>query len=105
MSGSDQLLLVAALQDSLKDDNPPDYVKGPAEAHWNVGKGNFAKALALIEKDVSKEAAWVRAHLHRRRGKTAAAGDWYAKAERPPSTLDLDREWSEIAAGLLLKVQ
>ncbi len=102
MSGSDQHAQLAALQNSLKDDKPPANLSGPLEAHWHAGKGNFARALQLIEKDTSQDAAWVRAHLHRRKGESDQAATWYDKAGRNPSLSPVDMEWSEVAAGLLL---
>ncbi len=99
MSGADRL---SSFQASLKDDAPPGYAKGPLEAHWNVGKGRFARALELIEKDASNDAAWVRAHLHRSRGEDEEAAKWYERADRSPAEIEVDREWDEIAAGLLL---
>jgi hypothetical protein len=105
MAGSEQLALVAALQTSLEhDDAPPTGTDGPLEALWHVGKGNYERAQALLEPDFSKEAAWVRAHLHRRRGEDAEAADWYGKAGRNPSTDPVDKEWNQIAAGVLLNV-
>ena len=101
MSGADRL---SSFQASLKDDAPPAYAKGALEAHWNVGKGRLSPALEVIEKDASKDAAWVRAHLHRRRGEDAEAAKWYDKAARSPSGFAPGPEWDEIAGALLLHV-
>jgi hypothetical protein len=104
MLGPDTGPLLAALQGSLQDDNPPEFVSGPLYAHWELGKGNWARAFELLKSDASKDAAWVRAHLHRRKGEDKAAADWYRKAGKPATTNPVDQEWSEIAAGLLLRV-
>jgi hypothetical protein len=101
MSGADRL---SFFQASLKDDAPPAYAKGALEAHWNVGKGRLSRALEVIEKDASKDAAWVRAHLHRRKGEDAEAAKWYDKAGRSPSGFAPGPEWDEIAGALLLHV-
>jgi hypothetical protein len=101
MSGGDRL---STFQASLNADAPPGYAHGPLEAHWNVGKGRLARALELIENDASRDAAWVRAHLHRRKGEDAEAEKWYGKAGRSPSGFAPDPEWDEIAGALLLHV-
>lgn len=101
MSETDRL---SSFQASLKGDAPPPYAKGPLEAHWNVGKGRLGRALELIENDAGKDAAWVRAHLHRRKGEDAEAAKWYAKAGRPPSGFQPGPEWDEIAGALLLHI-
>ncbi|HET7714876.1 MAG TPA: hypothetical protein VFK86_04550 [Bauldia sp.] len=95
---------VRSFRESLKDDLPPSNAKGPLEAHWHVGKGRLAKALELIDRDASKDAAWVRAHLHRRKGEKAEAAKWYERAGRSPSQQTVDQEWDSIAAGLLLHI-
>jgi len=105
MTGSEQLMLVAALQTSLEhDDAPPTGLDGPLESLWHVGKGNYERARKLLEPDFSKEAAWVRAHLHRRKGEHDEALEWYGKAGKDPSSDDVETEWSKIAVGLLLKL-
>lgn len=101
MSGADRL---SSFQGSLKDDAPPAYAKGALEAHWNAGKGRFDRALQLIENDASKDAAWVRAHLHRRKGEDAEAAKWYDKAGRRPSGFAPGPEWDDIAGALLLHI-
>lgn len=105
MAGTEQPAPVAALRTSVeKDAAPPAGTEGPLAALWHVGKGNYERARALLEPDASKDAAWVRAHLHRRRGEAPQAADWYGKAGKTPSTDPVDTEWNQIAAGILLNV-
>jgi hypothetical protein len=103
MAGSDQLASVAALRTSVEhDDSPPAGTKGPLAALWHAGKGDHERASEMLRSDVSKEASWVRAHLHRRRGEDDEAAKWYDTAGKQPSADPLDIEWGQIAAGLLL---
>lgn len=105
MTSNEILGVVAALQMSLnKNDQPPDHVEGPLEALWHVGKGNYERATQLLEADFSKEAAWVRAHMHRRMEEHDKAAEWYDKAGEIPSTDPIDQEWTQVAAGILLNV-
>ena len=69
MTEPGQLMTIAALQTSIEQDmEPPSGITGPLAAHWHVGKGNLDKAMELLKSEAGKDAAWVRAHLHRRKG-------------------------------------
>lgn len=105
MSDSQSNLTVETLRESTdRDDAPPGGVSGPVAALWHARKGNLARAFDAVADNTSKDAAWVRAHLHRRKGETERAGEWYRAAGRDPSTHQVDQEWTEIAAGVLLNV-
>ena len=95
---------VDAFRKSTELNAPPAGTAGPLAALWHVGKGDWKKAHAIVQDDESRAAAWVRAHLHRRKGEDEEALTWYEKAGRSPSEIEVDREWDEIAAGLLLHV-
>jgi hypothetical protein len=93
------------LKGSLAGDKPPEGLGAPLTALWHAGKGDTTTAHSVIAKDTSKAAEWVRAHLHRRDGDDQKAAECYDRADKNPSLQPVDREWSEVAAGLLLNVQ
>ena len=105
MTEPGQLMTIAALQTSIEQDmEPPSGITGPLAAHWHVGKGNLDKAMELLKSEAGKDAAWVRAHLHRRKGEDDEAREWYARAEQASAEDEaLHEEWSRIAMGLMLK--
>ncbi|MCP4385005.1 MAG: hypothetical protein GY798_26940 [Hyphomicrobiales bacterium] len=104
MSEVEQLAGIAALRQSVEnDDEPPVGTTGPLSALWHAAKGNTEQALAAIEADTSKEAAWVRAHIHRRNGSDEEAAASYKQADQEWSMDPVDREWSQVAAGILLR--
>ena len=49
------------------------------------------------------EAAWVRAHVHRRKGDRPAAESAYGEAGKPWPVDSLENEWNEIAGVALLR--
>lgn len=104
MVDEEQLGTVLALRQSIEQHSePPAGTAGPVAALWHAAKGNTDHALAAIESDTSKDAAWVRAHIHRRAGSDDAASAAYKEADQKWSTDPVDREWSQIAAGILLR--
>ncbi|MBC7801876.1 MAG: hypothetical protein H7Z10_14755 [Gemmatimonadaceae bacterium] len=62
---------------------------------------DWTRAHEAAQADPGQPAAWVHAHLHRIEGDLENAGYWYALAGKPVATGPLDREWEEIATGLL----
>lgn len=63
--------------------------------------GDWDKAHSLVQNEVTKEAAWVHAYLHRKEGDNGNANYWYAKAERQFSTDSLEEEWKKLALTFL----
>jgi hypothetical protein len=86
---------------SLSADQPPAGFSPSLEALWWAGKGVWDEAHALVQDEVSAEAAWVHAHLHRLEGDLANAGYWYRRAGQAVASGSPDAEWSAIAAALL----
>jgi len=70
-------------------------------ALWLAHQGDWAAAHALVQTGVSRDDAWVHAHLHRQEGDAANAEYWYARAGRAPGQGDLQVEWERIARELL----
>jgi hypothetical protein len=99
------LLTFDALQMSLADSYPPDGLDPALTALWHAGKGDMASAHKAIAGDTSRAAEWVRAHLHRREGNTDKAAECYQRAGKDASLEPVDKEWSQVAAGLLLPLQ
>ena len=103
MTSPENLATIVALQNSIRDDDgPPEHFTGALKALWHVGKGNYEHASQLLDSDFSRDAAWIRAHLHRRKGEEEEAAGWYRKAGKSLSTDPIDQELSQIAAGILL---
>ncbi len=92
---------LAGFRASLAQDGPPAGLTPPLLGLWWQGKGEWDRAHATVQKDGSRAASWVHAHLHRVEGDLGNAAYWYARAGREPATGDLDREWAAIAAALL----
>jgi hypothetical protein len=82
---------------------PPKDQGGPVTALWHAAKGEWDKAHAIVQDDDSEAAAWVHAHLHRVEGDPTNAAYWYRRAGKPVSQKQLDDEWTEIAAGLMVR--
>jgi hypothetical protein len=62
--------------------------------------GDWNHAHALLQNDLSPEAAWVHAHLHRAEGDLSNARYWYSVARRPECTQVLDDERREVTRML-----
>lgn len=72
----------------------------PLEALRLLAGGDWEAAHALVQDDVTPEAAWVHAHLHRVEGDLGNAGYWYRRAGKPVASGDLDEERRAILAAL-----
>jgi hypothetical protein len=86
---------------SLSDGAPPAGLGAPLAGLWWAKKGNWEEAHRLVQDDVSADAAWVHAYLHRVESDPGNAGYWYRRARKPVATGDPDAEWGSIAASLL----
>ena len=100
MSNAPMMTAEALRQSVERDDAPPSGIGDPLVALWHAGKGELERAYDVIAGNTSREAAWVRAHLHRRKGEEEEAADWYRKAGKDPSGDGIDDEWLHIAAGV-----
>lgn len=93
---------VEAFRTSLEQPEPPAGSSPPLVALWHAARGDLDKAHRAIVDEETAAAAWVRAHLHRRAGDTASAGDWYTRAGRQEPVDAIDDEWDQIAYALML---
>jgi hypothetical protein len=91
----------AAFNLTLSHAVPPRAVRAPLAALWWAKKGDWDKAHRLVQDEVSREAAWVHAYLHRAEGDLPNANYWYGKARQRPASGDLDTEWIGISKTLL----
>jgi len=86
---------------SLSAGAPSTDLSAPLQALWWSRKDAWTEAHTLVQGDQSAEAAWVHAYLHRVEGDLSNAAYWYRRADKEPSTVALDAEWTEIAAAFL----
>jgi len=86
---------------SLSQAAPPRALGAPLAALWWAKKGNWDRAHKLVQDEMSQDAAWVHAYLHRVEGDAGNAGYWYRQARRPTASGELDAEWTAIVEALL----
>jgi len=91
----------AHFERSLSAATPPTELAPAVAALWWAKKGNWDRAHKLVQDEVSKDAAWVHAYLHRVEGDAGNAGYWYRQARRPTASGELDAEWTAIVEALL----
>ncbi len=83
-----------------RGDPPPSTLSAPLLALWWDRAGEWERAHAIVAEGEGGDAAWVHAYLHRKEGDEGNARYWYARADRPPRSGDLDAEWDEIATAI-----
>jgi hypothetical protein len=93
----------AEFEAALSEAAPPHALAVPLKALWWAKKGDWERAHRLVMGDLSREAAWVHAYLHRVEGDLGNAGYWYRQARQPSAEGALDAEWAAIVAGLLAR--
>jgi hypothetical protein len=93
-------LTEAEFRASLAAAVPPDGLPTPLLGLWHAGRGDWARAHAIVQDGPDRDSAWVHAHLHRHEGDLGNAGYWYRRAGRPMATSSLEEEWTTIAASL-----
>jgi hypothetical protein len=81
----------------------PSDLDGALLALWHDARGDWGKAHACAQADMTRAGSWVHAYLHRKEGDTGNAGYWYTRAGRPMPAEDipLEMEWGAIARELL----
>ncbi len=86
---------------TLDRDAPPVDLGQALAALWHEAKGDWDQAHRLAQGQKDAGGAWVHAYLHRVEGDQSNAEYWYRRAEKPPSSATLKKEWDEIAGALL----
>ena len=92
---------VGSFEASLSENEPPAGLSAAAQALWWDANGDWEKAHSCAQAQDDAAGAWVHAYLHRKEGDAANADYWYRRADRPPATVALEREWAMIAEALL----
>jgi hypothetical protein len=92
---------LAAFRASLTDPVPPPGLGPALQALWHDGKGDWAGAHELAQRDGGGDGDWVHAYLHRKEGDLGNAGYWYRRAGKPVARGPLDEEWAAIVSALL----
>lgn len=79
----------------------PSHLTVPLRALWHDARQGWEIAHRLVQDDMSAEAAWVHAYLHRKEGDSSNARYWYGRARKPEFRGTLSDEWEDIARTLL----
>jgi hypothetical protein len=94
-------MMIADFKSSLSGAAPASGASPPLAALWWAGKGDWARAHAIVQDDEGVDAAWVHAYLHRVEGDLGNAGYWYRQAGKAVATGPVEAEWEQIAAAFL----
>jgi hypothetical protein len=86
---------------SLTQETAPVGLAAPVEALWWDGKGDWARAHALVDELETRDGMAVHAYLHRKEGEQWNAEYWYRRAGKRFYRAELEEEWRALAAGLL----
>jgi hypothetical protein len=92
---------IPTFKQTLDRDAPPADLGRALAALWHEAKGDWDQAHRLAQAQKDTDGAWVHAYLHRVEGDQSNAEYWYRRAEKPPSSAPLKKEWDEIAGALL----
>ena len=92
---------MAEFKASLSGAAPAPHLDAPLAALWWAAKGDWDHAHQIVQDEVSADAAWVHAYLHRVEGDLGNAGYWYRRAGKPAAEDSLDAEWARIVSALL----
>jgi hypothetical protein len=92
---------MAEFKASLSGAAPAPHLDAPLAALWWAAKGDWDHAHQIVQDEVSADAAWVHAYLHRVEGDVGNANYWYRQAAKPVATDPLETEWEGIASKLL----
>jgi len=89
------------LSDSAREaSHPPDHIPDTLRALWFVRAGRWHEAHDLCQYIPDPDGAWIHAHLHRIVGDEENSAYWYYRAGHPipELSLDIDREWLDLAS-------
>jgi hypothetical protein len=95
------LMTTVDFKSSLSGTAPAPGISPPLAALWWAGKGDWAKAHAIVQDENGVDAAWVHAYLHRVEGDLGNAGYWYRSAGKPVVSGPLEAEWERIVSVLI----
>ncbi len=89
------------LEEFISADTLPDGLSPALQALWEAEQGHWEAAHNLAQDIHSAEGSWIHANLHREEGDLGNARYWYHRANKPESTLSVDKERHEIIQALL----
>ena len=92
---------MADFKASLSGAAPAPGLDAPLAALWWAAKGCWDEAHKIVQDEVTDDAAWVHAYLHRVEGDPGNAGYWYRRAGKPVAAGSLETEWEQIVSALL----
>ena len=90
-----------SFRDSTSRPAPPDGLNFALQALWWDAKGDWDKAHECAQARDDLAGMSVHAYLHRKEGDQDNAGYWYRRVRKPPATMSLEEEWTELARELL----
>lgn len=88
-------------QERLKASSPPAFWPETLQALWWDARGNWENSHNIAQDIPSTTGSWIHAYLHRKEGDDWNAGYWYGRANRPFSTLSLEKELEQIVSWVL----
>lgn len=86
--------------ESLDQDESPD-VSDYLKALWYAKKDEWEIAHIIARDIPTKEAYWIHAYLHRKKGDGFNADAWYKKADRATPKISLEEEWESLVLHFL----
>ena len=86
---------------SIAKDSPRNGLSNPLAALWWDGKGDWARAHALVDALETIDGMAVHAYLHRKGGSDSNADYWYRRAGRTYHRPTFEAEWTALVEGLL----
>ena len=95
------MVSVADFRASLPGEAPASGIAPPLAGLWWAAKGEWDMAHEIVQKESSRDAAWVHAYLHRVEGDLGNASYWYRQAGQPVAKDELNTEWERIVSAML----
>ena len=86
---------------SLENDSPPNELSSLMKAMWYAKIDQWDKAHHIAQDITSETGSWIHAYLHRVEGDQPNANYWYQRANREPSSINLDDEAEQIIMYIL----
>src|SRR5580700_7125745 len=90
---------------SLSHEEPPNGLPVTLLALWWDGKGDWARAHALVDELETPDGMAVHAYLHRKEGEAWNADYWYERAGRKLQRPTLEAEWKALAEAFAIRSQ
>lgn len=92
---------VKEFRESLELAAPPEGLPVTLTALWWDGKGDWARAHALVDELETPDGMAVHAYLHRKEGVAWSADYWYRRAGQRFRRETFEDEWEALVEGLI----